>query len=49
MAKVVIYLRISSNEETIENQLPALQKWVADRRHEKGIANKGWVKNVGRF
>jgi len=34
MAKVVIYLRVSSNEQTTENQLPALQKWVADRGHE---------------
>jgi DNA invertase Pin-like site-specific DNA recombinase len=34
MAKMVIYLRVSSNEQTTENQLPALQKWVADRGHE---------------
>jgi len=34
MAKVVIYLRVSSNEQTTENQLPALQKWVTDRGHE---------------
>jgi DNA invertase Pin-like site-specific DNA recombinase len=34
MAKVIIYLRVSSNEQTTENQLPPLQKWVADRGHE---------------
>ena len=34
MAKVVVYLRVSSDEQTTENQLPALQKWVADRGHE---------------
>ncbi len=34
MARVVIYLRVSSSEQTTENQLPALQKWVADRGHE---------------
>lgn len=34
MAKVVIYLRVSTSEQTIENQLPALEKWVADRGHE---------------
>ena len=34
MAKAVIYLRVSSNEQTTENQLPALQKWVDDREHE---------------
>ena len=32
--KVVIYLRVSTTEQTTENQLPALQKWVADRGHE---------------
>ena len=34
MAKVVIYLRVSSNDQTTENQLLALQKWIADRGHE---------------
>ena len=34
MAKVVIYLRVSSSEQTTENQLPALHKWIADRGHE---------------
>jgi len=34
MAKVVIYLRVSSNDQTTENQLPALQKWIADRGQE---------------
>ena len=34
MEKVVIYLRVSTGEQTTENQLPALQKWLADRGHE---------------
>lgn len=34
MAKVVIYLRVSSSEQTTENQLPPLEKWIADRGHE---------------
>lgn len=34
MAKVVVYLRVSSGEQTTENQLPALQKWIADRGYE---------------
>ncbi len=34
MAKVVIYLRVSSGEQTTENQLPALQKWVSDKGYE---------------
>ena len=34
MAKVIIYLRVSSNEQTTENQLPVLQKWVDDRGHQ---------------
>ena len=34
MAKVVIYLRVSSSEQMTENQLPTLEKWVADRGHE---------------
>ncbi len=34
MARVVVYLRVSSGEQTVENQLPALRKWVADRGHE---------------
>lgn len=34
MGKALIYLRVSSSEQTTENQLPALQKWVADRGHE---------------
>lgn len=34
MAKVIIYLRVSSSEQTVENQLPALEKWVADKGHE---------------
>lgn len=34
MAKVTIYLRVSTAEQTVENQLPALERWVADRGHE---------------
>lgn len=34
MAKVAIYLRVSSKEQKTENQLPQLQKWLADRGHE---------------
>ena len=33
MAKVIVYLRVSSSEQTTENQLLALEKWVADRGH----------------
>ncbi len=32
--RVVSYLRVSSSEQTAENQLPALQKWAADKNHE---------------
>jgi len=32
--RVVSYLRVSSSEQTAENQLPALQKWLADKSHE---------------
>ena len=34
MARVAIYLRVSTTEQVAENQLPVLQKWVADRGHE---------------
>jgi len=34
MAKVIIYLRVSTAEQTVENQLPVLQKWVTDRGYE---------------
>lgn len=34
MGKAVIYLRVSSSEQTTENQLPALEKWIEDRGHE---------------
>jgi len=33
-AKVVIYLRVSTPEQTTENQLPVLQKWVTERGYE---------------
>lgn len=32
--KCAIYLRVSSSEQTTENQLPVLRKWVTDRGHE---------------
>ena len=32
--KVVIYLRVSSAEQTTENQRPALEHWIEDRGHE---------------
>ncbi len=32
--KVAIYLRVSTNEQTTENQLPVLQKWVVDQGYE---------------
>ena len=31
--KAVIYARVSTEEQTVENQLPALEKWIADRGH----------------
>lgn len=32
--KVIIYLRVSTNEQSAENQLPALEQWVRDRGHK---------------
>lgn len=34
MAKVIIYLRVSTKEQATENQLPMLEKWVTDRGYE---------------
>ncbi len=34
MKKVVIYLRVSSSEQSVENQLPALEQWVNSRGHK---------------
>jgi len=34
MAKVIIYLRVSSAEQTVENQLPALEKWIDALGHK---------------
>ncbi|MFC2022899.1 recombinase family protein [Chloroflexota bacterium] len=31
MIKVIIYTRVSTREQTTENQLPVLHKWVTDR------------------
>lgn len=32
--KVVVYLRVSTSEQSLENQLPALQQWIRDRGYE---------------
>ena len=32
--KVVIYLRVSSLEQSVENQLPALEQWIRTRGYE---------------
>lgn len=32
--KCAIYLRVSTAEQTTENQLPVLRKWITDRGHE---------------
>jgi putative DNA-invertase from lambdoid prophage Rac len=32
--KVVVYLRVSTAEQSTENQLPALRQWVLDRGYE---------------
>jgi len=34
MSKVAIYLRCSTQEQTTDNQLPALEQWIADRGHD---------------
>ena len=34
MAKVAIYLRVSTKKQTTENQLPIMGKWVTDRGYE---------------
>lgn len=34
MGKVAVYLRVSTKQQSTENQLPQLEKWVADRGHE---------------
>ena len=34
MEKIVIYTRVSTKEQTTENQLPELEKWVTDRGYE---------------
>jgi len=33
MAKVIVYLRVSTKEQAVENQLPALQDWIQSRGH----------------
>ncbi len=32
--KVIIYTRVSTEEQSASNQLPALEKWASDRGHE---------------
>ena len=34
MGRVAVYLRVSTREQSVENQLPQLEKWVADRGHQ---------------
>jgi len=34
MEKVVVYLRVSTAEQTYENQLPALERWIGARGYE---------------
>lgn len=34
MEKIIIYTRVSTKEQTTENQLPVLEKWVTDRGYE---------------
>jgi len=34
MGKVALYLRVSSEEQTTENQIPALRSWVETHGHE---------------
>jgi len=34
MGKVAIYLRVSTKDQSVDNQLPQLERWVANRGHE---------------
>jgi putative DNA-invertase from lambdoid prophage Rac len=34
MAKVVVYLRVSTREQNTDNQLPALERWALDHGHQ---------------
>lgn len=34
MARVAIYLRVSTKQQSTDNQLPQLEKWIADRGHK---------------
>ena len=34
MSKVAVYLRVSTKQQSAENQLPQLERWVADRGHQ---------------
>ena len=34
MIRVAVYLRVSTTEQTTENQLPVLEKWATDRGYE---------------
>jgi len=33
MAKVIVYLRVSTKDQAVENQLPALEEWIKSRGH----------------
>ena len=55
--KVVIYIRTSTPEQAPENQLPALQKWIADRdyqllevyRETESAWSQGYQKELARL
>lgn len=34
MSRVAIYLRVSTKQQSTDNQLPQLEKWIADRGHK---------------
>ena len=34
IARVAVYLRVSTKQQSTDNQLPQLEKWVADRGHK---------------
>ncbi len=34
MARVAIYLRVSTKQQSTDNQLPQPDKWIADRGHK---------------
>ncbi len=32
--KAALYLRVSTTEQNVDNQLPALEKWIGDRGYQ---------------